>query len=208
MEIAIGAENARSFIVRPSRPACTRAGVSIREARESDLEKISEIIVACTRDDLSCKYTHAQRREWGAHLTPEYFAQRLRVGHFLVAEDTLDVSGEDTWRYDDDNVETETVVVGFSHLVSSRSSIFPEGFDLEISQLYVDPAVHRRGVGKSLMAEMERRAVSGGCHRLCLVSSTGAVSFYEALGYRIVGDHLHPIGSTILEAKVLVKEGL
>ena len=197
-------EIARSFIVLP---ACTRAGIFVREARESDMERICEIIVACTRDDRSCTYTQAQRREWAAHQMPEYFSQRLRIGEFLVAEDTAVY--EDTWLYSDGNVEAEaerTRVVGFSHLTQSSSSIFPEGYDLEVNQLYVDPAAHRRGVGKSLMAEMEKRVVSRGCNRLCLVSTMGAVSFYEARGFRVTSNYMHQVGSAVMEARILVKD--
>ena len=206
---AIGAKN-DDTLRSSDGSACTRGSlrISIREARESDAERIYDIIVACLRDDRLCTCTHDERREWIALQTPKKFAQLMRIGQFLVAED------EDGWRYNDDNVgadhETKrTNVVGLSHLIPNTSSIFPEGYDLEVNLLYVDPTIVRRGIGKALMAEMEHRAVLSGCDRLCLVSTKDSLPFYEAVGFINVGDHVHrPGGSIQVGCKIMVKEGI
>lgn len=59
--------------------------------------------------------------------------------------------------------------------------------------LCVDPAAHRRGYGAEALSLLERHAAGAlGLRKIMLrvlVSNGGAVSFYEALGYRRVGIH-------------------
>jgi len=49
----------------------------------------------------------------------------------------------------------------------------------------------RRGVGRALMAEVERRAVEAGCYKIMLMSAlhrTGAHRFYQEIGYERVAE--------------------
>ncbi|HVZ21867.1 MAG TPA: GNAT family N-acetyltransferase, partial [Vicinamibacterales bacterium] len=55
--------------------------------------------------------------------------------------------------------------------------------DAEVTACYVVPEAARRGVGTALMREMERVALSEGMHRLTLLASLNAESFYSSLGY-------------------------
>jgi GNAT superfamily N-acetyltransferase len=49
----------------------------------------------------------------------------------------------------------------------------------------------RRGVGRALMAEVERRAIDAGCYKIMLMSAlhrTDAHRFYEDIGYERVAE--------------------
>lgn len=49
----------------------------------------------------------------------------------------------------------------------------------------------RRGVGRALMADVERRAVESGCYKIMLMSAlyrTDAHQFYEEIGYERVAE--------------------
>ena len=59
--------------------------------------------------------------------------------------------------------------------------------DERLRALFVDGAVQRRGVGRTLLAEVERRARRRGCQRLRGAMSLNAVPFYEGAGFRSYG---------------------
>jgi GNAT superfamily N-acetyltransferase len=57
------------------------------------------------------------------------------------------------------------------------------------------PATRRRGIGRALMAELERRAVRVGLRSAFLDTATNqpeAMAFYQGLGYREVGRERQP----------------
>jgi GNAT superfamily N-acetyltransferase len=58
-----------------------------------------------------------------------------------------------------------------------------------VHALFVAPDVQRCGVGRRLMAEVERAARSEGTATLVVQSSVTAVPFYARLGFKTVRDH-------------------
>jgi putative acetyltransferase len=71
-------------------------------------------------------------------------------------------------------------VIGFGHY-----------HDGEIAAVYVHPAHTGRGVGRLLMAKLEECGRREGAERLFLNASLNAERFYEACGYRRVGEALY-----------------
>lgn len=64
----------------------------------------------------------------------------------------------------------------------------------ELSDLFVDEAHRRGGVGRSLMRFAERLAREQGCARMTLtvgLDNTGARAFYRSLGYDEFGATVH-----------------
>jgi GNAT superfamily N-acetyltransferase len=60
----------------------------------------------------------------------------------------------------------------------------------EIKRMFVAGAARGRGHGRTLLAELERRAVAGGCRRVRLFTTEVLVearALYESAGYRVVG---------------------
>jgi GNAT superfamily N-acetyltransferase len=55
----------------------------------------------------------------------------------------------------------------------------------------VAPDVQARGIGKLLMAELERTALQRSIPRLAVPSSVTAEAFYLRLGFRAVRDSYH-----------------
>jgi GNAT superfamily N-acetyltransferase len=88
-----------------------------------------------------------------AHARPELLEQELDGHHVVVAEDG---SG----------------VVGMAALVGQ-----------EIRRVYVRADMQRSGVGRALMAALEREAERRGCETLDLTAGAAAAAFYERLGY-------------------------
>jgi len=72
-------------------------------------------------------------------------------------------------------------IVGFAML-----SLAPPTAELE--HLHVDPAVHKTGVGRSLLSDMMEYARQSGCTRLELDSDPHATGFYQKLGGVRIGN--------------------
>ena len=64
---------------------------------------------------------------------------------------------------------------------------------LFVNNLWVHAELRRRGVGRQLMREAERRAVARGCHSVWLDTfSFQAPGFYQRLGYEVFGTLDYP----------------
>lgn len=65
----------------------------------------------------------------------------------------------------------------------------------QVLRVRTHPAMRRRGIGRSLMTELETRAREQGLAEMFLDTATNqpeAVSFYESLGYHEVGRETRP----------------
>lgn len=82
--------------------------------------------------------------------------------------------------------EVEGRAVGFAslRLVPYLSDDLPHA---ELTELYVDPAFRRRGIGRALLERVEALAVKRGAAELVLLTGRNnheAQAFYRALGFR------------------------
>lgn len=78
--------------------------------------------------------------------------------------------------------EIEGAIVGFATVLLGEP-----GGKAELEDLFVAPEQWRRGVGRKLLAEAERRAMDGGARAMHVVAGERARPFYEASGYRLAG---------------------
>ncbi|PKN55232.1 MAG: GNAT family N-acetyltransferase [Deltaproteobacteria bacterium HGW-Deltaproteobacteria-14] len=58
----------------------------------------------------------------------------------------------------------------------------------QLMQMAVEPALQGQGVGRVLVAELERRVRADGVGEITLHAREVAVGFYERLGYAVYGD--------------------
>jgi ribosomal protein S18 acetylase RimI-like enzyme len=96
------------------------------------------------------------------------------------------------WRadlvYDERTLREQTVLVAeISGAVSGVCSFSCRGADADLEGLWIDPALSRRGLGRSLLREAVRRASLYGAVRMHVVSEPRAEAFYLRLGARRVG---------------------
>jgi len=61
----------------------------------------------------------------------------------------------------------------------------PDAPRLCVSQFYVQPHLHRQGIGKRLLSHLIGIARAGGCRRLHVPSSRNAVPFYASSGFSV-----------------------
>lgn len=67
-----------------------------------------------------------------------------------------------------------------------ENALFRDRCTLFIEDFCVDPTLQRSGVGRALIEEVKRRAISAGCNNIELnvwECNKGAVLFYEACGF-------------------------
>jgi ribosomal protein S18 acetylase RimI-like enzyme len=79
----------------------------------------------------------------------------------------------------------------------------------EVLRIRVHPATRRRGIGRALMAELERRAARRGFRSVRLDTAANqpeAMAFYQGLGYRETGRERRPgwTWTLVYYAKTLV----
>ena len=61
-----------------------------------------------------------------------------------------------------------------------------------VRKLAVHPAAARRGLGRHMVEDAEKRARDAGCRRFIVRASINAVPFYERLGYRVTEHGIVP----------------
>jgi GNAT superfamily N-acetyltransferase len=77
--------------------------------------------------------------------------------------------------------ELAGAIAGFATLLP------PANGEAEIEDLFVDPPLWRKGIGRALMAALEARALSLGAGSLHVIANNRALPFYRSAGFEIVG---------------------
>ena len=88
------------------------------------------------------------------------------------------------------SVEGEILVVEENDSILATGSLV----GAEIAGVFVHPAHQRRGYGKALMLELERRAKEKGLLEVSLSVSLPSRKFYEHLGYSIIAETALDVG--------------
>jgi N-acetylglutamate synthase-like GNAT family acetyltransferase len=91
-------------------------------------------------------------------------------------------------RYDERTLREQCVIVAeLECRVRGVCSFSCRGEDAELEGLWIDPALTRRGLGRSLLNEAVRRATLCGAVRMHVVAEPRAEAFYLRLGAHRVG---------------------
>ncbi len=84
--------------------------------------------------------------------------------------------------------ELDGEVVGFCTMLPRSAEV------AEVDAVFIDPGAWRQGIGRMLLIEAERRAAHAGIRTLGVTSGGYAVSFYQALGFRLSGTEMTDFG--------------
>lgn len=161
----------------------------MRDVQERDLDGIIQVHVSCIQQLCSLYYSEDVVQKW-VNAQHEYSSWINDATHFLVVVDR------------DDNV------VAFAYTGKPSTELSSSEMDFELYKLYVSPAMGRRGIGKRLIKEIEKRISNDGGNGIVLRSSMNALPFYEACGYRRVltgMEHIACVGEARIEYKRLEK---
>ena len=161
----------------------------LRDAQEKDANGIMQVHVDGIQKVCSSKYSKDQVQKWvSAQSRSEYLSWITTAEHFLVV------------------ANKEDDIFGFAYVAKCSPDKFSSNMDFEVHKLYVSPAKARRGIGRKLLEELERRVSNDGGRGLAVKSSLNAVPFYEACGYQWTGvDDVVRVGEALLECSLLEK---
>ncbi|RMO90196.1 GCN5-related N-acetyltransferase [Pseudomonas syringae pv. philadelphi] len=130
--------------------------IHIRPATSSDTTAISRLILSALRTSNAIDYPASVIARVEQSFTPEAIMTLMSQRRMFVA-----VAGQ--------------AVLGTASL-DGRA----------VRSVFVDPEWHRQGIGRLLMAEVERVARENGVACLVVPSSLTAQAFYAALGFEVV----------------------
>lgn len=132
--------------------------IEIRRARPEEADALTDLSLRSKRSN---GYDDAFMAACRAELTVT--ADRMTAGEYWVAE-----SGG---------------ICGCACLLAD-----PDGGSGEVHAFFIDPGWQRKGVGRLLWRKLVERAKAKGIADLRLDADPFAVPFYEALGFKVVGE--------------------
>ena len=146
--------------------------VQLRPACGADAEAIIRTHFAAVHETASEFYPGEVLNSW----SPEPDAARYeQIRRAIAKDDELFVVAEDA-----------SGVVGFGSIVTSLQ---------ELRAVYVHPRLGRKGVGASILQELERLAVAKQCVHLRMDASVNAEAFYSRHEYEVVSRGVHRLAS-------------
>ena len=138
----------------------------IRSAIESDAERIYKIHTSAIRSKCSTHYSAKDIDIWISRQAKARYLPFIQANEILVAE----------------VAEEDGKVIGFGHLTPDVNGSAEK--TMQIRGLFVDPDCGVKGVGSSLLEELEKKARElTEVDTLVVHSSLNAVEFYKKCGF-------------------------
>ncbi len=118
----------------------------------------------------------------------ERFDELLDLSYEVLYRE-FGVAREGDW-YHPANGSTFAIALGSGGALLGTARLLPAPQDRsrQVRQVAVSPSAHGRGVGRALMAELERLAIAEGAEETWLHARDSAFGFYGRLGYVAEGD--------------------
>jgi ribosomal protein S18 acetylase RimI-like enzyme len=149
-------------------------------------------------DGLIRRYRHGDRNTvWALSQIPHIGATGDPTAPLNLSRDDPGPWG-DLWDIDASHIARggDFLVYELDGRVVAMGAVMPDGVDTaEVNYVRVHPALRRRGIGRTVMRALERRAIELGCVRMHLdatVAQPEAVAFYRSLGYEESGREKFP----------------
>jgi ribosomal protein S18 acetylase RimI-like enzyme len=153
-------------------------GHTIRPATAADADALAEIHGDSVRTLGGAHYPSEVVAEWGAPRTGQRYRDAMaRGGTFFLAI-----------------APTGTAVSDQAASALGFSSYAVEG-EMHRIAVYVRGAAARRGVGRALYEAGESVARANGARDISIEAALGAVPFWQALGFEVLGPVDHPLAS-------------
>ena len=133
--------------------------IILRRGRFEDTEELFQVTMKSIETLCAKDYTSEQLQCLLANKS-ERFRQGIKLGETIFV------------------AELEGKIIGYSSLLSKS-----------IGAMFVLPEYARRGVGKKLLATIEKEAIARNRKVLTAIASLTGVPFYQACGYRRLGNY-------------------
>lgn len=154
--------------------------VTFRLADSADAEGIWAVRADAIRCGCRDHYPPDLIGQWASAPMPASLPTRIEDDKFIVAL-------------------SDSRIVGFAGLKRA---------DREVDAVFVAPEFSGRGIGSNLLRRVEEQAVESGIAVLSLDASLNAADFYEAAGYRRIGDGRHATSSNLMIACIRMEKAL
>lgn len=151
-----------------------------RPATEADLPALWSLRTRAVRAGCASHYPPAVIATWSAAPPPASMPLLLRAGGGVVAQE-----GDR--------------MLGYAVLDADTG---------EVDAVFVDPAMHGRGIGQALLGALEALAREQGLDLLFLSASLNAVPFYQRAGFRALRERMYPHWSGIAIRSVVMQKRL
>jgi GNAT superfamily N-acetyltransferase len=135
--------------------------ILVRTANPADAEAIIQVHYAAVHETASAFYPAEIIEDWSR--TPDEARYQWMCQLITKGDDIVIVA------------EGQPGVLGFGFIIPKSH---------ELRALYVHPAAGRRGIGKTILRELEARAMAHGISCLQLNASLNAEAFYRGNGYQ------------------------
>ncbi len=129
--------------------------MKIRLAMLADTKQMAIVHKASIEGLCAASYRAEDIAAWVSVISPEIYNSAIAEKVTLVAEENDQILG-----------------LGILNIIGR-----------EIDAVYIHPSVKGRGVGKAILAELERLALAEGAEAVTLRSTINALGFYEHYGY-------------------------
>lgn len=143
--------------------------IFLRQFEDRDAPELSLLIVQTLRRVNIQDYPSEAIEQLVPAYGPGNLVERSKRQHMVVAE-------------------TGGQIVGTASIDSDR-----------VRNVFVEPSLQKKGIGRALMGEIETYARSHGQQRLFLFAAWSAIGFYEKLGYIGEGHIQHDLGDISIE---------
>ncbi|HEX8612105.1 MAG TPA: GNAT family N-acetyltransferase [Telluria sp.] len=142
--------------------------LTLRSATRADIDAMWALRTRAVLATCGSHYLAEVVVPWSAAPVPQSYAALVDGGGAVIAQE-------------------QDAMLGYAILDT------PEG---EVDAVFVDPQAGGKGIGKTLLAALERIAIGHGCTCLHLSASLNAVAFYQAAGFIVLRSavYAHPCG--------------
>ncbi len=148
--------------------------MQIRKFRKEDTRKVSNLIIKCLKEVNSKDYSKKIINFMCRHFSSKKIIDISKKRQIYVAVKNNEIIGT----------------------ASLKKNV--------ILSVFVNPAMHRKQIGKRLMRKIEQQAMKKGYKSVELPSSLTAFDFYKKLGYKKVREKYEKnFGKTIIMKKYL-----
>lgn len=133
----------------------------IRRMKEEDVPNVVEMMLSNWDGIMSKHHSQMVVAKFRGEVTPDWLKRQMGWKQVFV-------------------VEEEGEILATGALADFGK---PDAPRLSVSQFFVQPYLHRQGIGRRLMNHLIQIARDGGCSLLHVPSSRNAVPFYASVGF-------------------------
>lgn len=137
--------------------------MNIRKINDTDVEGVSLLMMRNFDEMLKKHHSDEIIEKFKDHNTAEKLRQQMFWKDILVVEEN-------------NEIVATGAVANFGDQENPKYSI---------SNFFVKPELHRRGIGKALFIELKKIAVEKGAEIFHVPSSRNAVGFYSSMGFEV-----------------------